>query len=512
MSREDVIAVVDFGGQYSHLIGRRVRELGVKSIIVRHNSLDEAVGENIRGWILSGGPASVYSPDSPKIDLGKLSARPVLGICYGLQLIAYSMGGSVRRASKREYGGKILQVKNNVTLFQGLPESFRVWMSHSDQVESLPAGFVDIGSTDTSHHAAVMSLDGKLYGVQFHPEVSHTEHGDKILANFIYRICGCTQSWRMEDYLERAVADVAKTVGDGRVLCALSGGIDSAVTALIVRRAVSDRLTCVFVDHGLLRKGEAEKTLALLRKTLKLENIIHIDAAESFLSKLVGVSDPEEKRRIIGREFVNVFQELNETYGPFEFLAQGTLYPDIIESGRSRGPASRIKTHHNVAGLPLSLGFKLVEPLRELYKDEVRKLAHLLGMPEEIVKRHPFPGPGLAARIIGEVTAEKLRICREASSIVEEELINHGLYDNVWQAFAVVGDDKATGVMGDERTVGHIVTVRIVTSKDAMTADWARIPHEILDKISKRITNEVDCVTWVTYAITAKPPSTIEPQ
>ncbi|GBC69317.1 GMP synthase [glutamine-hydrolyzing] [archaeon HR01] len=507
----ETIAVVDFGGQYTHLISRRIRELGVQSIIVPYHSLHNVEKEGIRGWVLSGGPASVYTSGSPKIELEMLAPMPVLGICYGLQLIAHLLGGRVRRAEVREYGRATIRVSTQSQLFQGLPEKFQIWMSHSDQVEELPEGFEVTGYTDSAPYAAIENTGKRLYGVQFHPEVSHTEHGDKILANFVYGICGCRGGWTMENYLEKAVKEVAETVGDGRVLCALSGGIDSAVTASIVHRAVGDRLVCVFVNHGLLRKGEAEKTLKLLEK-LGLKNLVYVDASERFLRRLAGVSDPEEKRRIVGSIFVEVFKEVNASHGPFQFLAQGTLYPDVVESGRSAGPSSVIKTHHNVGGLPSQLNFQLVEPLRMLYKDEVRKLGSILGLPEELLRKHPFPGPGLAVRIIGEVTAEKLRICREASAIVEEELARHGLYDTVWQVFAVVGDDMATGVMGDERKVGRIVTVRIVTSSDAMTADWARIPYNVLDQISRRITNEVEGVTWVTYAITSKPPATIEPQ
>ncbi len=510
---EDKIVVIDFGGQYAHLISRRIRELGVKAVVVPYSDVeasDEIRGA--KGFILSGGPASVYGDGSPRIDLKKLGEKPILGICYGLQLIAHQLGGRVEKATQREYGRTPIQIVNDSPLFQNLPTSFEVWMSHSDKISALPSSFRQIAQTEYSQYAAIQDENARIFGVQFHPEVSHTQHGKEILGNFIFHICGCGKSWSIEDYAEKVVSDISREVGDGRVLCALSGGVDSTVTAVLVKKAVGDRLTCVFVNHGLLRKGEAEQVLKIYRDQLKLPNLKYVDASERFLSKLKGVKDPEEKRKIIGREFTAVFEEINSQYGPFDYLAQGTLYPDVIESGVSRASASRIKSHHNVGGLPPNLRFKLIEPLRELYKDEVRQLATILGVPDRIAKRHPFPGPGLAVRIIGEVTEEKLRICREASSIVEEELEREGLLDKIWQAFAVVGDDMATGVKGDERSYGHIVIVRAVVSEDAMTADWARLPHSLLDRISRRITNEVEGVTWVAYAISSKPPSTIEPQ
>ena len=510
---EDKIVVIDFGGQYAHLISRRIRELGVKAVVVPYSDVeasDEIRGA--KGFILSGGPASVYGDGSPRIDLKKLGEKPILGICYGLQLIAHQLGGRVEKATQREYGRTPIQIVNDSPLFQNLPTSFEVWMSHSDKISALPPSFRQVAQTEYSQYAAIQDENARIFGVQFHPEVSHTQHGKEILGNFIFHICGCGKSWSIEDYAEKVVSDISREVGDGRVLCALSGGVDSTVTAVLVKKAVGDRLTCVFVNHGLLRKGEAEQVLKIYRDQLKLPNLKYVDASERFLSKLKGVKDPEEKRKIIGREFTAVFEEINSQYGPFDYLAQGTLYPDVIESGVSRASASRIKSHHNVGGLPPNLRFKLIEPLRELYKDEVRQLATILGVPDRIAKRHPFPGPGLAVRIIGEVTEEKLRICREASSIVEEELEREGLLDKIWQAFAVVGDDMATGVKGDERSYGHIVIVRAVVSEDAMTADWARLPHSLLDRISRRITNEVEGVTWVAYAISSKPPSTIEPQ
>lgn len=515
MKGHDVVAVIDFGGQYSHLICRRVRELGVRAELIPYREAGKLISEDserVRGVILSGGPASVYSENSPKVDFKALKGKPVLGICYGLQLIAHQLGGEVKKAEKREYGRASIRLLNNTPLFQGLPSEFNVWMSHSDVVTKLPEGFERVAESSNSSNAAIQSSDGMVYGVQFHPEVSHTENGKKILANFIFNICKAQPSWSMDNYAEQAVEEIRREAGSRKALCAVSGGVDSTVAAVLTKKAIGDNLTCVFVNHGLLRKNEAEEVLRIYREELKLPNLIYIDAAERFLNKLKGVKDPEEKRKVIGREFAEIFEEVNSRYGPFELLVQGTLYPDVIESGESRAGAARIKTHHNVGGMPKGIRFKLIEPLRQLYKDEVRLLAEKLGIPPEITRRHPFPGPGLAARVIGEVTGKKLRICREASHIVEEELKKAGLYDKVWQAFAVVGDDKATGVKGDERSYGYIVTIRVVESEDGMTANWVKLPNELLEKIANRITNEVEEATWVTYAITHKPPSTIEPQ
>ncbi|MEM3133617.1 MAG: glutamine-hydrolyzing GMP synthase [Candidatus Caldarchaeum sp.] len=510
---DDVVVVVDFGGQYAHLISRRIRELGVKTEVIPYTAAAEAVfSESVKGFVLSGGPASVYDPDAPTISFERLSGRPVLGICYGHQLIAHRFKGLVRRASKREYGRVELRVTGDCDLFRGLPTTFQVWMSHSDVVEALPTGFRPAASTNTSANAAIYDAGRKIYGLQFHPEVTHTEHGLQILKNFVIDVCGCKPTWRMEDYVEKAVKLVSREVKDGRVLCAVSGGIDSTVTAAIVSKAVGDRLKCLFVNHGLMRSREPELVLETLRKIVGENNIIYVDASERFLKRLKGVADPEEKRRIIGAEFAMIFEEVSSSHGPFTHLAQGTLYPDVVESGKSVGGSAVIKTHHNVGGLPQNLGLKIIEPLRELYKDEVRKIARILGLPEWVVRRHPFPGPGLAVRVLGEVKPEKLEICRKASEIVEEELERAGLMDDVWQAFAFVGDDRATGVKGDQRSYGYIVTVRVVTSVDGMTADWARLPHELLDRIASRITNEVEGVAWVTYAVSSKPPATIEPQ
>ncbi|MCX8200654.1 MAG: glutamine-hydrolyzing GMP synthase [Candidatus Caldarchaeum sp.] len=509
---DDVIAVIDFGGQYTHLISRRIRSLGVKTAVIPSRQLRPAELKTVKGVIFSGGPASVYEEDAPRVGIELLEGRPVLGICYGHQLLAHLFGGEVEKARVREYGRTVIQVDEGCRLFKGLPNRFMVWMSHSDHVKQLPPGFTACASTSSSTYAAICNEGKQLYGVQFHPEVSHTENGIQILANFVFNICGCIPSWKMENYVDRVVQEIAQQVGDGRVLCAVSGGIDSTVTAALVSKAVGKKLKCIFINHGLLRKKEPEQVLEALKNIVGEENVVYVDASKRFLEKLRGVADPEEKRKIIGHEFAAVFEEYSRKHGPFTHLAQGTLYPDVVESGRSVGGSAVIKTHHNVGGMPETFNLELVEPLKELYKDEVRQIAELLGLPKWLVKRHPFPGPGLAVRVIGEVTEEKLRICRDASAIVEEELEKMGLLDDVWQAFAVVGDDKATGVKGDVRSLGHVVTVRVVSSVDGMTADYVKIPYETLDRIASRITNEVEGVSWVTYAISSKPPATIEPQ
>ncbi|MCD6511190.1 MAG: glutamine-hydrolyzing GMP synthase [Thaumarchaeota archaeon] len=507
----DRIVVLDFGGQYSHLIAKRIREVGVYSELLPYNTPADGLGEDVKGIVLSGGPSSVYQKDAPMPDPRIFElGLPILGICYGLQLIAFKLGGRVSKGRKREYGRAELIVKDFSDLFSGLPGRFYCWMSHVDKVTKLPKGFEAIAYTKNSRYAAVRDKVRKIYGVQFHPEVTHTEHGRDIIENFAVRICGCRREWNAGSFIERAVKEIREKVGEDRVLCALSGGVDSTTTAVLVKRAIGDRLFGIFVNHGLMREGEPEEVIEML-KGLGI-NFRYVDASERFLRRLKGVSDPEEKRRIVGEEFVKVFEEEAKKLGRFKYLAQGTLYPDVIESARSGSFASRIKSHHNVAGLPESLGFELIEPLRELYKDEVREVARELGLPEWFVRRHPFPGPGLAVRIIGEVNEEKLRIVRKASSIVEEELKKAGLYDEVWQAFAFVGEDRAVGVQGDERRYGRIVTIRIVCSEDGMTADWFRIPYEVLERMSNRITNEVEGVTMVTYSVSSKPPSTIEPQ
>ncbi len=508
----DIVLVIDFGGQYTHLIARRIRQLKVYSETRPFTiSIDEIVKLRPKGIILSGGPRSVYTDNSPKVDKRIFDLGiPILGICYGHQLIAYMLGGKVIK-STGEYGKAILKIYDTEDpLFKGLNEEEIVWMSHRDSVIELPGDFKVLASTEITPIAAFKHKYKPIYGVQFHPEVVHTKNGLKMLSNFLFDICKCTPSWNPKDLIADLISYIRRKVGPNeRVLCAVSGGVDSTTTAVLVHRAIGDRLVAVFVDHGLLRKGEPEFVVKTLRN-MGL-NLIHINAKERFLSKLKGVSDPEEKRKIIGEEFIRIFEEIARKIPNLKWLAQGTIYPDVIESGRVGAGAARIKSHHNVGGLPERMNLKLLEPLKYFYKDEVREIARALGIPDEIVRRHPFPGPGLAVRIIGEVTEEKLRIVREASAIVEEELKRAGLYDKVWQAFAVVGDDKWVGVLGDERYVGYIVIVRIVESVDAMTADWVRVPYEVLDRISRRITREVEGVTMVTYAITSKPPSTIEP-
>jgi len=508
------ILVLDFGAQYAHLICRRIRELGVYAELVPFDIEPEEIRErNAKGLVFSGGPKSVYAKGAPlpKIAIYDLGL-PILGICYGLQALVHQKGGQVSRASKKEFGKAFVRVDERSALFAGFGEEPMIcWMSHGDSAEVLPRDFIPVATSDNSPFAAIAS--GNQFAVQFHPEVTQTEKGTQILSNFVFGICNCEKNWTPKVMVEDTLRNLKEQIGPSdRVICALSGGIDSATTAELLRRVIGQRLYCVFVDHGLLRKGEREKINSVFRREMG-SNLIVLDDSKVFLGKLKGVKDPEKKRQIVGREFIRSFTKVSERIGGIRWLAQGTLYTDIIESARGTSKQeARIKSHHNVAGLPKRLGFRLIEPLKDLYKDEVRAVAAELGLPPEIVKTHPFPGPGLSVRIIGEVTKDKLTICREASSIVEEELIKTGLYDSVWQAYAAVGDDLATGVLGDERKVGHVVIVRIVESKEAMTADWSRVPYSLLESISSRITNEVPNVTWVTYAISSKPPATIEPQ
>ena len=546
----DKLVVLDFGSQYSHLICRRIREANVYCELLPYNTPAKVIKEiDPKGIIFSGGPASVYAQNAPKPDkeIFKMG-KPLLGICYGHQVLVDSFGGKVKRTDSREYGRSVLIIEGEgeegtSDLFKGLgPGIMNCWMSHADAAEKLPEGFKVLARTENSFSAAIGNPDKKFYGIQFHPEVVHTEKGTQILKNFAQTISGAKPEWDIESFIESTINDIRKQVGKEKVLAAVSGGIDSTTVAALMHKAIGDQLSCVFINHGLLRQDEEEDVVRLFKDHLGI-NVIYVDAEKQFLGKLRGVSDPEEKRKIIGEEFANVFaavvkkkKEENEKddADSFQWLAQGTLYPDVIESGVSKGPAAVIKTHHNVGGLPKWLNLKVIEPLRYLYKDEVRKAAKLLGVPNELLKRHPFPGPGLAVRIIGEVTPEKIRICKHASKIVEDELKstatfaptsasvastaatatadNVGWYDRVWQAYAAVGDDRAVGVLGDERVYGHIVIIRIVESMDAMTADWSRLPYELIEKISNRITNEVEGVTWVTYAVSSKPPATIEPQ
>jgi GMP synthase (glutamine-hydrolysing) len=521
---KDKVVVLDFGGQYSHLIVRRCRELGVYTELHQYDTPIEELkrgiegkeGEgNIKGIILSGSPFSVHESDSPKcrseiVDLN----IPVLGICYGAQLLAYIKGGGVEKGRKSEFGRTELFFKDS-ELFEGLCSSesgsgrINVWMSHGDIIERLDGADI-IGYTRNTLVAAFRISN--IYGVQFHPEVHHTERGEKILWNFLYKICGCKRNWTIESFVKDKIEEIKGGVGsDGRVVCGLSGGIDSSTTAMLVNKAIGGRLTCIFVDNGLLRKGEKEEVLNTFKNNFTMK-MVFVDAKGHFLKGLQGVKDAEAKRKVIGELFIKIFEEEAKKLGNVDFLAQGTIYPDRIESARaSSRKTSRIKSHHNVGALPEKLGLKLIEPIKDLYKDEVREVAKELGMPQQILNQHPFPGPGLAARVIGEVREDKLRICREASHIVEEELKRSGWYNKVWQAFALVGDDVATGVLGDARSVGRIVTIRVVESREAMTADFVKLPYEVLESMSKRITNEVKGVTWVTYAISSKPPSTIEP-
>jgi GMP synthase (glutamine-hydrolysing) len=507
------IAVLDFGGQYSHLIARRIRGLGVYSALLPFDTPVRVLNEmGVTGVVLSGGPSSVYEPGAPHPDENIFSgAIPVLGICYGYQLLVQAHGGEVKRAQRREYGKSSLRITDRASIFSGIDrESITCWMSHGDSATKLPHDLSAMATSDNSPYAAIRSADGVQFGVQFHPEVVHTEHGDEILSNFVFNVCGAARNWSMKGFLEQTIKELNR-VPEGRVLCAVSGGVDSSVASVLLNKALHERLQCVFIDTGLLRKGEAEEVSRFLRDDLGVP-IEFVDASESFLGALKGVPDPEEKRRIIGRVFARTFEDYARRNGPFRYLAQGTLYPDVIESGQTNAPASVIKTHHNVGGLPRDLKMELIEPLRELYKDEVRALGSLLGLPAAVLRRHPFPGPGLAVRIIGEVTTEKLRMCRGANLIVEQVMQEEGLYDKVWQAFAYLGDDQVTGVLGDERRVGAQVTVRVVQSVDAMTADWYRIPYEVLERISSRITNEVEGVVSVAYSVSSKPPATIEPQ
>jgi len=503
------VLVVDYGAQYAQLIARRVRECKVYSEIVPHDiSIEKLKAKNPSGLIFSGGPASVYADNAPAANPAFFELGvPILGICYGMQLMAHTLGGEVARTGNREYGKTDLVVDTGNGLFKDVPLDQVVWMSHQDAVRSVPEGFKISAHTDGVPVAAMENPQKGFYGVQFHPEVVHTAYGMEILKNFLYDACGCMPNWTMVSIIEESVTKIREQVGDNKVVCGLSGGVDSSVAAILVHKAIGDNLICIFVDHGLLRKGEAEKVEEAFRRHFRI-NLIHVKAQNRFLDKLKGVTDPERKRKIIGEEFIRVFEDEAVKFHDAKFLVQGTLYPDVIESGTR--DAAKIKTHHNVGGLPEDMELKLVEPLRALFKDEVRAVGEELGLPDEIVWRHPFPGPGLAVRIIGEITPERLDILRDADAIFEEEIKRAGLYREIWQSFAVLPSIRSVGVMGDERTYAYPIILRAVTSEDAMTADWARIPFDILERISNRIINEVRHVNRVAYDISSKPPATIE--
>ena len=510
---QDTILVFDFGGQYCHLIGRRIRENNVYSEIVRHDISLKELNDlkkklNIKGIILSGGPASIYEKNAPRMERNIVELNiPILGICYGHQLIAYYLNGGVKRAKKKEFGQSFASIDKTDGILRGLEKREQIWMSHGDTVFKLPKEFEVLAHTSNCPVAAFKHKQKQIYGIQWHPEVAHTEKGEVVLRNFIFDICKARSNWNVNDLTRASITEITKEVGDGRAIIALSGGVDSSTTLVLASKALGRNLTAVFVDHGFMREGEPEQ-IKVIAKRLKI-NLVVVDARKRFLKRLKGITDPEEKRHIIGKEFINVFEETARKIKA-DYLIQGTIYPDRIESGKSK-MANVIKTHHNVGGLPDRIKFKgLIEPLKELYKDEVRKLALQLGLPESIVARQPFPGPGLAVRIIGEVTEEKLKIAKEADSIVVEELTRADLIELLWQYFAVLTNTMSAGVKGDARSYGYVVAVRAVQSREAMTANFADIPHDVLEKISTRITNEIAEVVRVVYDITNKPPSTIE--
>ena len=510
MKNNELILILDFGGQYNQLIARRVRECNVYSEVVPYNiSIEKIKEKNPKGIIFTGGPASVYGENSPKCseEIFNLGI-PVLGICYGMQLMTHALGGKVARADKREYGTTIVNIDNSSLLFKGFENTNGFLMSHTDYVEILPEGFRNIGSTYSCPNAAIENTSKKLYGIQFHPEVNNSINGTLVINNFLFNICNCSGDWQISSFVDESIKNLKEKIGNKKALCALSGGVDSSVAAVLLNKAIGKNLTCIFVDHGLLRKNEGDEVENIFRNQFDI-NLIRVNAKDRFLNRLSGVTDPERKRKIIGEEFIRVFEEEAKKIGTIDFLVQGTIYPDVIESGL--GKSSVIKSHHNVGGLPDYVDFKeIVEPLRDLFKDEVRKTGLELGIPENLVFRQPFPGPGLAIRIIGDITDDKLSILKEADSIFREEIANAGLHKNINQYFAVLTNLKSVGVMGDERTYDYTIALRAVETTDFMTGVWSKIPYEVLEKVSSRIVNEVDHVNRVVYDITSKPPATIE--
>lgn len=510
MKKNELILILDFGGQYNQLIARRVRECNVYSEVVPFDiSLEKIKEKQPKGIIFTGGPASVFGEDSPRCDKGIFELGiPILGICYGMQLMTYTLGGNVARANKREYGTTEVEIDNSSSLFQGFENTNGFLMSHTDFVETVPEGFKNIGHTKSCPNAAMENQEKKLYGIQFHPEVNNSVNGTLVIKNFLFNICNCSGDWKISSFVDDSIKSLKEKIGDKKALCALSGGVDSSVAAVLLSKAIGKNLTCIFLDHGLLRKNEGDEVEEIFKKQYDI-NLIRVNCKDRFLEKLSGVTDPEKKRKIIGEEFIRVFEEEAKKIGTVDFLVQGTIYPDVIESGL--GKSSVIKSHHNVGGLPEHVDFKeIVEPLRDLFKDEVRKTGLELGIPENLVFRQPFPGPGLAIRVIGEITDYKLNILKEADSIFREEIANAGLHKSINQYFAVLTNLKSVGVMGDERTYDYTIALRAVETTDFMTGVWSKIPYEVLEKVSSRIVNEVEHVNRVVYDITSKPPATIE--